>query len=102
VILITYLAHPAQGSPEAEEVEGAYINAWIVEPDFESADRVATAMILENQWVIESVHDWSEVDAETYSVDPTGREYYEQAVIDKQVCVYHTWPHGGDEDQAIQ
>ena len=102
MFLLTYLVQPIRDSPRATEVEGAYVNAWIVEPTLEEADKVATELITARLWQIQHLED-SELLAEgSYEPGDENWQYYEQALLDKAVFVYHTWPHGGDEEQTIQ
>ena len=102
MFLLTYLAQPNPDSPPAVEVEGAYVNAWIVAADQAEADKVATEWITGNDWQIQALDNCEIVSESTYDTDNPNRKYFEQAIIDKAVFVYHTWPHGSDEEQTIQ
>jgi hypothetical protein len=47
MFLITYIARPMATSPEWNEAEGAYVNAWIEATSAEAADAVARSAIRE-------------------------------------------------------
>ena len=92
MFLITYRGIPKHGSKEANEVGGAYINCWIKERNFVNADIIARKEIESANWKVESLEEVIQVDKKYYSHDDPKREYYEQALIDNTVLVFHTYP----------
>ena len=49
-------------------------------------------MIEESSWRIDSLEDCRVVNDDDYPPDADGKEFYDQALIDKEVLVFHTWP----------
>lgn len=91
IFLLTYHGMP-QPELEEEDVAGAYINCWIEAENFEQADTVARQEIEEMKWRILDLDEAYTVTKEDYLEDTNELEYYEQALIDKQVYVFHTYP----------
>jgi len=58
----------------------------------EEAVEAAKAMILEEPWVIEEVESVGLVTVDDYQDDPENLEYYEQALVDKNVLVFNVCP----------
>lgn len=79
------------GQPEivTDETAGAYINCYIQKESYIEADRIARKEIKDLNWIILDQEDAFEIDAETLSDD--GKKYYEQALIDQTVYVFHTY-----------
>lgn len=71
---------------------GAYVSCWIEREDFVLAEAVACSLIAESGWKVIRVEETSMVDDSTYDEDDENRKYYEQALIDKEVLVFHTFP----------
>jgi hypothetical protein len=47
-------------------------------------------------WTPETVDSVRSVTSRDYADDIAGRKYFEQAIIDGVVLVFHTWPRGSD------
>jgi hypothetical protein len=86
------------GQPEIATVEtaGAYINCYIQKESFIEADRIARKEIKDLNWKILDQEDAFEINIETLSDD--GRKYYEQALIDQAVYVFHNY---SNEDMSV-
>ena len=88
----TYLARPKSGSESSESYGGAYVNCWIdAESDAQATERASTA-ISRAGWAVESLEHSSVVTRKDYADDDEGLQYFEKALIDKEVYVFHTWP----------
>ena len=97
----TYLARPKMGSESFESYGGAYVNCWIDAPsEAEAAERASTA-ISRSGWDIESLEHSSLVTREAYADDDEGLRHFEQALIDKEFYVFHTWPPGPQENDSV-
>jgi len=86
---LTYHGQPVKKS-NSENIAGAFINCYVDEDEFDIADKIARNQIKKLKWKLLSREDAYKIDEN--SVSESGREYYEQARIDKTVCVFHTYP----------
>lgn len=75
-----------------QEYGGAYVNCWIEAPDLGDAVCRALAAIQSAGWTPDEIHRGFQTTREAYTGDGDGLEYFEQALIDKEVCVFHTYP----------
>ena len=92
----TFLARRlAESESEGEQV-GAYVNCWIEQRSREAAEIRARELIADSSWTVESLKDHRIVTDADYSDDTDGREYYEQACLDGETLVFHTWPASGE------
>ena len=97
--LFTFLAVPTPDAKEFEEAGGAYVNCWILNDDREAAEGRATDLIEEYGWAVEALEEGAIVSGEDYPPGEEDREFYEQALIEREVLVFNTWPRGeNDED----
>jgi hypothetical protein len=86
-------ARAVPSAPEASaEPLGAYINVYTTAATEAEARGVALREIFEAGWHCECVEGVSWHTREDYSGDTSGREYFEQALIDGVVLVMHTFP----------
>lgn len=90
--------HAVQNDPpEDPSCGGAFVNCWIQDSSIEAAELIARKGIEENGWTIT---DYEEIPCQT-SRDQWGEdelEYYDQALIDRQVWVFHSYPYEEEED----
>ena len=93
-----FAAKPKEAPRELDAVAGAYVNCWILGDSEQQAEQLARTAIDSNGWDVESLEEHRPVCREDYTEDTQGLEYFEQAQVDGQVCVYHTWPLGGNLD----
>jgi hypothetical protein len=71
---------------------GAFINVFLTEPSKEAALAKARFEIAEAGWNVHSVESVNWVTRADYDEDPTGVDYFDQALIDGMVIVIHTYP----------
>ncbi|MEZ5385796.1 MAG: hypothetical protein R3F13_09795 [Prosthecobacter sp.] len=69
---------------------GAVVNCWIKRDELSDADAVARDMICKAGWKIVN-HVESGVMTRENQL-PSGMQYFEQAEIDDEVLVFHTYP----------
>lgn len=91
---ITYHGKPKTNNQEVGETIGAYINCYIEADNLKQAEKIARNEIDEMNWDILTRDEAYTIDNE--SISDEGREYYEQAIIDKAVYVFHSY--SGTED----
>lgn len=89
--LVEVHARPDSGQ-HAQEFGGAYVNCWIEASDLGDAVRCALAEIERAGWMPDEVRRAAITTRDAYTGDDDGLEYYEQALIDRVVCVFHTYP----------
>ncbi|OAB63283.1 hypothetical protein AY599_06670 [Leptolyngbya valderiana BDU 20041] len=82
-----------------EDVGGAYVNCWIEAADLGQAVSRAIAEVEGGGWTPDVVRHGAIITREDYAGDDDdGLEYFEQALIDKEVCVFHLYPAGSEEE----
>ena len=86
-------ATPAPGSPSANSATGAFVNVYVQASTDLQARRRAVREVNEAGWKALTTNSVSVVTAESFPTVESGREYYEQCLIDGIVLVFHTWKH---------
>src|SRR5688572_28167365 len=99
MFLIQFEATPRRDSTIEADAGGAFVNCWIERESREEAIAVARAMIEASGWIVGEPDEAYPVDSDTYPMGKDGREYFEQALIDKEVIVFHCYP-AKDDDSA--
>jgi len=98
---VTILARPSQDNARVGVFGGAYVNCWIEESSERAAIARAEKEVRAASWAPESIRSACVVTSDTYREDGEGREYFEQALIDGVVLVFHTFPDDGLEDDTL-
>ena len=91
LFVVQYQVKPLPASDAFATCTGAYANAWIDAPTESEAVSVAAAEIKDAGWSLESHPEVSLVSRTDYGSDESGLEYFEQALLDGTVLVFHTW-----------
>ena len=94
-IPMQYLIIDAEQNEEFDHDEvygGASVGCWIKNQTEKNAYLIAKVWIEENGWRIICLDEQYPISEEDYSDKPEGREYFEQALIDGEVFVFHTFP----------
>jgi hypothetical protein len=89
---LTYHAKPTEANEESSELGGAYINCYIEATNIEEAEKIAKPMISGLNWQIIDVEEAYELNREDINESSEGLKYFEQALVDKEVYVLHTYP----------
>jgi hypothetical protein len=71
---------------------GAAVGCWIKNQTKQNAYLIAKGWIEEHGWVVLSVEDQYPISEDDYKEKSDGKEYFEQALIDEQFFVFHTFP----------
>ena len=87
---LTFEVMPLRSSPELAVYGGAMVNCYIVRETLEQARGIALRMILDEGWCIIDIETEYELHRED-CVD-NSLQYFDQAMIDEEVFVFHTWP----------
>lgn len=88
--LLRYLAKPNADHAQSGDIGGAYINCWMDLASIEAAKVRAMDMIREEGWTVDSLEEAKIVHRS--ECDDENAAYFDQALIDKTVLVYHCWP----------
>lgn len=98
MFFLLFEATPRSDNPEGEEHGGAFVSCWIDRPNLAEAKRIAREMIERHGWIADEPDEAYPIDRTAYETDATGREFYEQALIDKEVIVFHVFPLVDEEE----
>jgi hypothetical protein len=89
---LRYQVLPGADHPEADRMGEGLVCCWVDRPSLAEADAVARADITGQGWDILGREAGEEVTAADYEPDHEWLPYYEQALTDGEVFVYHTSP----------
>lgn len=99
VFLITIEAKPKPETDESKEYAGAFCNCYVNADDLRTAERRAVQIMDECNWIPFRFDEWTIVSRKFYDDwkplnegDTDVREYVDQALIDGEVLVEHTFP----------
>jgi hypothetical protein len=95
-----FLTFHGQSQIDTEESAGAYINCYIQVDSLDEADKIARREIRKMNWNILSREDAYEINED--NISDAGRKYYEQALIDRTVYVFHTYPAVNEISESNQ
>ena len=101
LFLITLVARPRENTDAFRESGGAYVNAWIDAASENQALEQAQREVRDAGWTVESVDDVALVQRTDYEEDDPSLEYFDQALLDKEVLVFHTWPVDPQDDDPV-
>jgi hypothetical protein len=87
---LQYTAIPGEQSEEAKKVGGAFVNFWIDLPSLAEAKASALDMLLAKGWTARSLEEAKSMSRDECGA--TGLQYFDQAMVDKTVCVFYLWP----------
>ncbi len=90
MFLLTYHVKPTSNKKNTGDSKGAFVNCYVVDDNLKNADKIARKEIKEMDWDIVKREEVQTVDKESIADDK--KEYYEQALIDKTVFVFYTYP----------
>ena len=90
IFLFEFEAKPGLSNPEHKTSAGAFVNCWISRKTKSQAEAVARKMIQKQGWTIVEFIKGRRITRN--SQRPAGMKYYEQALIDKEVLIFHIWP----------
>lgn len=95
---LQFEATPLPEHPDASTLGGAFVNCWVVATTQSDAEAMARKNIAKQLWRINELCECYEDDRTLYDADADDLQYHDQAVIDGEVYVFHTYPsHDVDE-----
>jgi len=89
---LLFHVQPRPDLEDADDIGGAYVSCWIEADSIKQAEQIAKQEIGDLRWDILEKEDAFEITEDYYDKDSDGYEYYEQALIDELVIVFHTYP----------
>lgn len=92
MFFLRYRVLPSESHPNAVVSGEGLVNCWVNRPTLATADRVARGDIARRGWEVLEREAADEVTADAYDDEDGWRTYYEQALTDREVFVYHTSP----------
>ncbi len=101
IYYLQYQSEPSPESKDSDRIGGAFINCWIKAGSLDAAKDLAQNSIRNNNWIILSLEESYVVDSDYYRENKESLEYYEQAITDGEVYVYHSWPNQPQEDGIV-
>jgi hypothetical protein len=101
VWFISLTASPLANTDDFVKFGGAQVNCWLLLPEREALVR-ATSLVEGYGWRIEHVDESREVLRSEYFVHASGLAYFEQALVDGEVVVFHTWPNEAGDRSVLQ
>ena len=100
IFFFRFKVRPKQTHLKRTEYAGAMVNCWVLRDTQGQAEAVARGWIGDEDWRITAVEDAMLMTKEKQAEFPDGIRYFEQAEIDKEVFIFHTWPVGAPDDNA--
>jgi hypothetical protein len=92
MFFLRYSIVPTESHPGFAVLGEGLVNCWINRPTLTTADRAARADIKRSGWEVLERETAEEVTEDDYDDEDGWREYYRQALTDREVFVYHTSP----------
>jgi hypothetical protein len=92
--LVSYDAEPLPSSASFASCSGAAVNVWVSSPTEQEALVVASREVQKAGWRITTPGRIRRTVRTDYADAPEGLPYFEQALLDGSVVVFHTWQEG--------
>ena len=86
-----YHCVPTKDNEEIPEIKGAYITCWVESENLNAAVAITRETLANLSWEIVSLEEGHVVTACDYAGKSEGKEFFEQALIDKEVYNIHTY-----------
>jgi hypothetical protein len=91
IFFLTFHVIPDSGNEVHGQTQGAYINCWIVAENLEMAKTISAKSIKDMDWIILELQNAYEINITDYAPGSEGRQFHEQALIDKEVYSIHQY-----------
>ena len=88
---LIYQGRPNEDHPD-KSIAGGMIGCWIETVSISKADKIARELIKEQNWDVVKKDQFKTVKPNSVDTDSEHYQYYEQALIDKEVLVFYTYP----------
>src|SRR4051812_36801816 len=98
MFFLQFSVRPKQTHAKRGRYGGAMVSCWVLRDTQAQAEAVARGWIGDEDWRITAVEQATLMTKEQQAQNPDGMRYFEQAEIDNEVFVFHTWPLGAPDD----
>jgi hypothetical protein len=88
--------HPSPDQGSDDDVAGAFVNSWVKSRSLSSARRRARTAIRRADWVIVDYISQQSIRTKA-TLTKASRRYFDQAQLDGEVHVYHTYPRSAPD-----
>jgi|KBSMisStaDraftv2_1062788.scaffolds.fasta_scaffold429358_2 hypothetical protein len=92
MFFVQFEATPRRNARTSPDAAGALVNCWIERPTLQKAIEASQALVQAEGWIVDEPNEAYRVDISDYPPGAEGREYFEQALIDQEVCVFYAFP----------
>ena len=92
MVFLIFEVTPGPNHPEVDDIGGAFVSCWIDRPTLQEAERVARDFISQEGWVVGDFDEAYPVGDAAYPSGSIGRPRFEQALVDREVFLFHTYP----------
>ncbi len=92
MILVQHLVVPCEKNPRKNEIGGAYVVSYVNHTDAKIAVQMATIDEIDDSWAIQDFEGIKEIERNQYKEDDPNLQYFDQALVDSVVSVFHTYP----------
>lgn len=91
---IFYLIYEGRPNKDYHDksIAGGHIGCWIETTDIKTADKIARDLIEEQNWDILKKDKFKTIKSNSIDKESEHYQYYEQALMDKEVIVFYTFP----------
>ncbi len=83
---------PRSDLENVNNIGEAYVSCWIEANSIIKAEKISMRKISDLKWDILEKEEAFEIASDHYAPDSDGFEFYQQALIDKCVLRFHTYP----------
>ena len=94
-------ARPSLDSADFGQIAGAFVNIYTTATSEAEALAIASSEIAEAGWLIISVEDACLLTRADAQAAPDSLPYFEQALLDGVVLVFHNYLHCGEESDVL-
>lgn len=96
-----FLARPQPGHPDYSQIAGAFVDAWIAQPDEPTAEHIARDALREEKWQVERLEEWSVASRQKYKYSTQSLKHFEDALQNGCSLKFYFLPeHDMDQRQA--
>jgi hypothetical protein len=91
-------ASPKHGTDAFNRYEGAHIACWINTAELAAGRKQAISLVGRSGWFVKAVKEERILSAEDCPRREGGMQYFNQALVDGEVCVIYTFPHADSQN----
>ena len=87
-----FLTIPSQSHPDYEKIGPSHINCWVERSTLDEAYQIGKDSITDANWIVNEPEESCKVTRDFYEDDSPHLEYYNRALVEKEVIVFVTSP----------